>query len=92
MFQRVINVIKKDLLSGPALEYLKIHSITFGASDKFQASNALQPAFCDAMDVDSMGYPAVGASNYWLSSEWAVPDSMKIDLGCIIMINSVKVR
>ena len=40
-----------------------------------------------------MGYPKVGASNYWLSSEVGAgsTDYMKIDLGCNIMINSVKV-
>ena len=40
-----------------------------------------------------MGYPKVGASNYWLSSETGSGsrDYMKIDVGCNIMINSVKV-
>ena len=87
MFQLVYFV------SGPAFEFLKIHSISFGGADKFKASNALIPAFCDAMDLDSMGYPKVGASNYWLSSEVGAgsTDYMKIDLGCNIMINSVKV-
>ena len=84
----------EDSNSGPALQYLKIHSISFGSADKFQASNALQPAFCDAIDLDSLGYPSVGASNIWLSAEEGhnAKNYLKFDLGCDLIINFVKVQ
>ena len=84
----------KSYISGPALQYLKVHSISFGAADKFKASNALQPAFCDAIDLDSLGYPTIGASNIWLSAEegGSAKNYMKIDLGCDLIINLVKVH
>ena len=42
--------------SGPALQFLQIHSSSFGSEDKFNATNALQPAYCDALDLGKFGY------------------------------------
>ena len=77
--------------NGPGLQFLKLHSSTFGETDKFSASNALEPAFCDAMDVDDLGYPYVPKPNYWLSSS-DTENFMELDLGCLLEIQTVKIR
>ena len=64
---------------------------SFGEVDKFSASKALEPAFCDALDVDILGYPHVPQPNYWLSSS-NTENFMELDLGCLLEIKSLKIR
>ena len=78
--------------NGPALQYLKIHSVSFGAENKFSAANTLQPAFCDSMDIGLLGYPQVGAANYWLSDLENGKNKFQIDLGCILEVQLIKLR
>ena len=71
---------------------MKIHSVSFGAEDKFSAANALQPAFCDSLDIGPLGYPQVGVANYWLSDLPNGQNKFQIDLGCIVEVQSIKIR
>lgn len=43
------------------------------------------------MDVDDLGYPYVPKPNYWLSSS-DTENFMELDLGCLLEIQTVKIR